>query len=184
MKILALNSSPRPKSNVRIALETALEAAQAKGAETELIDLRKLKISPCLADDYCKAHQGKCAVDDDMQQIYEKILEADALLLGSPIYFFDVTAQLKAVIDRLYAFFGEESVKDTLTGKKLSIIATNGVMTPDMVLPALKIQAKGFELLGFETVDVEALGDNNVPESIKEKEDQLAKAKEIGENLL
>jgi multimeric flavodoxin WrbA len=70
MKIIGINTSPRENSNVRIALVKALEAAEAKGAETEIFDTNKMNIGACQADNYCKAHDGKCPVDDDMQKIY------------------------------------------------------------------------------------------------------------------
>lgn len=184
MKILGINTSPRPGSNVKIALETALEAAQTKGAQTELINTNKLNISPCQGDNYCKGHQGKCAIDDDMTQIYEKILEADAIILASPIYFLDVTAQAKLIIDRLYAFFMEESLQEKLTAKKLSIIATNGTVPAEVLMPTLQTQAEGLKLLGFNIVDIKIFGDNNIPEAIKEKDEQLAEAKTLGENLI
>lgn len=184
MKILGINTSPRPGSNVKIALETALEAAAAKGAETELINTNTMSIKACQGCNYCKANQGKCVNDDDMTQVYEKILEADAVIFGSPIYFIDVTAQAKLVIDRLYAFFMEESLKDTLSAKKLSFIATNGSLPAEQIMPALKIQTTGLNLLGFEILDIEIFGDNNVPEAIKDNSEQLAIAKKIGENLL
>ena len=184
MKILGINTSPRPGSNVKIAIQKALEAAEAKGAETELINTAQLNISPCQADNFCKGHEGKCAIDDDMTQIYEKILEADAVIFGSPIYFLDVSAQAKLVLDRLYAFFMQDAITEKLSTKKLSIIATNGTVPAEMLMPVLKTQGEGLKLLGFKIVDIEIFGDNNIPEAINEKEDQIAKAKAIGENLL
>lgn len=184
MKIIGISTSPRPGSNVKIALQTALEVAETKGAQTELINVAQLKISPCIGDDFCKGHEGKCVLDDDMSQIYEKILEADAIIIGTPIYFFDVTAQAKTVIDRLYAFFMQEAIAEKLSSKTISIIATNGSAPAEAIMPSLKVQAEGFKLLGFNIGDIELLGDNNIPEAIKEKEDQLAKAKAVGENLV
>ena len=91
MKIIGINTSPREGSNVRIALENALEASKAKGAETEIFDINKMNITACQGDNYCKSHEGKCAVDDDMQKIYKAIEEADGVILATPVYFFDVS---------------------------------------------------------------------------------------------
>ncbi|MBQ6220751.1 MAG: flavodoxin family protein [Methanosphaera sp.] len=184
MKILGISTSPRPGSNGKIALQNALEAAEAKGAETELINTAELKIGPCIGDNFCKANEGKCVIKDDMTQIYEKILEADGIILTTPIYFCDVTSQAKAVIDRFYAFFMQEAIAEKLSSKTISIIATNGVAPPEAIMPSLKVQAEGFKLLGFNIRDIITLGDNNEPEAINEKEDQLAKAKAVGENLV
>ena len=80
MKVLGINTSPRELSNVKIALEAALDAASAKGAETEIVDVNKLTITPCQGDNYCKEHDSECALNDDMQDIYQKIEEADGII--------------------------------------------------------------------------------------------------------
>lgn len=184
MKVLGINSSPREESNVRIALEAALEAAGAKGAETEIIDVNGLAISPCQADNYCKEHDSECALNDDMADIYKKMEEADGIILATPIYFFDITAQAKTVIDRLYCYFMNEKYSELFSNKNVAIIATNGGAPVEAFEGSLKTQMVAFETLGFKTGDILVLGDNNIPGAIKEKEDQLEKAKALGENLL
>lgn len=184
MKILGISTSPRPGSNGKIALETALQAAQKKGAQTELVNTAQLNISSCIGDDYCKSHEGKCVLNDDMKQIYDKILKSDAIILASPIYFLDVTSQAKMVIDRLYAFFMQEAIAEKLSSKTISIIATNGVIPAENIMPSLKIQAEGLKLLGFNIGDIEVLGNNNESKGIQKKEDQLEKARKVGENLI
>lgn len=184
MKVLGINASPREVSNVRIALETALEAAAAKGAETEIVDINGLAISPCQADNYCKEHDSECALHDDMDDIYKKLEETDALILATPIYFFDITAQAKTLIDRLYSYFMNEKYTELFSQKKVAIIATNGAAPVEAFMGSLKTQMVAFQTVGFETGDILVLGDNNIPGAIKEKEDQLAQAKELGENLI
>lgn len=184
MKILGINTSPRNASNVRIALEAALEVAEAKGAESEIIDVNKLTITPCQADNYCKEHDSQCALNDDMVEIYEKIEAADAVILASPIYFFDVNAQAKLVIDRLYSYFMDENFSKLFSQKKVSIIATNGGAPVEAFEGSLKTQMVAFTAVGFEAGEIIILGDNNVPGAISDKEDQLQKARELGENLI
>jgi len=99
MKILGINASPRIGGNTDILLDKVLEGAETKGASTEKIILNKLKFSPCqecenMPDD------GSCIVQDDMQGLYKKIKEADALVLASPIFFGSLSAQAKMMIDR------------------------------------------------------------------------------------
>lgn len=184
MKVIGISTSPRKDSNGKIALETALEAASAKGADTELIDAQKLTISPCQADDYCKTHGGKCAIQDDMQNIYKAIEEADGIIIATPIYFTDVTAQAKIIIDRLYAYFMSEEHKNLFASKKVAFITTNGVAPVEAFEASVKTQLGAFEMLGFQTVGFEALTDDNVPGAVKDKEDQLALAKKVGESVL
>ncbi|WP_455644798.1 flavodoxin family protein [Methanosphaera sp.] len=185
MKVIGLCASPRGEnSNVKVALETALEAAAAKGAETELIDVAKLQIMGCQADNYCKAHDGKCAIDDDMQKVYKAIEEADGIILGTPIYFIDVTAQAKLVIDRMYSYFMHEPSKELFSKKNFSIITTNGGLEEEVFMPQIKAQFLAFEMLGFQTKDLVNLPGNNDPLAIKENEDQLEAARKVGENII
>ncbi|MBR3212929.1 MAG: flavodoxin family protein [Methanosphaera sp.] len=182
MKIIGINTSPRENGNARIALVKALEAAEAKGAETEIFDTNKMNIGACQADNYCKAHEGKCPVDDDMQKIYRAIEEADGVILASPVYFFDVCAQAKLVIDRMYAYFQSPFV-ETYGQKKFSLIATQGTPDADAFKDVIQVQANAFGFLGFEVCDVAILTDNNVPGAIESKDDQIDLAKKVGENI-
>ena len=184
MKVLGINTSPREASNVKIALKAALDAASAKGAETEIVDVNKLTITPCQGDNYCKEHDSECALNDDMQDIYQKIEEADGIILASPIYFCDVNAQAKLVIDRLYSYFMNPKYSELFSSKKVSIIATHGAAPLEAFEGSLNTQMAAFEVLGFKTGDIINLDDNNVPGAIKDKEEQLQKARELGEKLI
>ncbi len=184
MKVIGINTSPRDGSNNKIAIQTALDAAAAKGAETEIFDTCKMNISGCQGDNYCKAHGGKCAIDDDMTKIYAAIEEADAIIFGSPIYFGNITGQGKLVIDRLYAYFMSDEHKELFSNKKVSIIGTNGVAPKEACLPALNDILEAFGMLGFQKGEVIDLPDNNDLKAIEGKDDQLAEAKTLGENLI
>ncbi len=101
MRIIAISGSPRGKeSNTRRLVELVLEGARSAGAETELADLSELHINYCTACNACHV-TGECVIDDEMAPLKDKMLAADGLVLGSPLYFDGVTAQLKTVIDRL-----------------------------------------------------------------------------------
>ena len=169
---------------MKIALETPLDATFAKGAETEIVDVNKLTITSCQGDNYCKEHDSECALNDDMQDIYKKIEEADGIILASPIYFCDVNAQAKLVIDRLYSYFMNPKYGDLFSNKKVSIIATHGAAPLEAFESSLNTQMVAFEVLGFKTGDILNLNDNNIPGAIKGKEEQLKKARELGENLI
>lgn len=99
MKILAINGSHRAGQNTAKLLSLALEEAQARGAETELIELSELNIEYCSGCNRCLG-KPMCSIDDDMTQLKEKMLEADGIILGSPDYFSNVTARTKCFIDR------------------------------------------------------------------------------------
>jgi multimeric flavodoxin WrbA len=105
MKVIAFNGSPRKKWNTATLLEKALEGAASKGAETELIHLYDLNYKGCISCFSCKMKDGKsygrCAVKDDLAPIFEKVLDAQALLFGSPIYLGTATGQMRSFLERL-----------------------------------------------------------------------------------
>ena len=99
MIVLGIMGSPRVGGNTDILLDKALEGAKSKGAQVEKVILNNLKFSACqecqnLRDD------GTCIVEDDMQPLYKKIEQADAIILASPIFFGSLSAQTKMMIDR------------------------------------------------------------------------------------
>jgi multimeric flavodoxin WrbA len=104
MKVLGIMGSPRRKSNTDILLDKALEGAKAAGAEVEKVLVSKLKISPCLEIYACRK-DGNCSIKDDMQLLYEKIMETDHIAFASPIFFYGITSQAKAIIDRCQALW-------------------------------------------------------------------------------
>ena len=105
MKLMAFNGSPRKGWNTAVLLEQAVEGAASQGAGTRLVHLYDLRYQGCISCFACKKRGGKsygtCAVQDDLTPIYAEIREADALLLGSPIYFGDVTGEIRSFLERL-----------------------------------------------------------------------------------
>jgi multimeric flavodoxin WrbA len=109
MKVYAINGSPRKNKNTSILLQKALdgvkESAKDKEIETEIINLYDLKYTGCKSCFACKRlggkSYGKCAVKDDLQEVLEKVSQADGLIFGSPIYFGTITGQLQSFLERL-----------------------------------------------------------------------------------
>ena len=105
MKVLAFNGSPRKDRNTATLLYKALEGAASKGADTELIHLYDLNYKGCISCFACKMKDGKsygrCPVNDDLKNVFRKIEEADAIVLGSPIYFGRVSGEMASFLDRL-----------------------------------------------------------------------------------
>ena len=99
-KVLAVNGSPRPDGNTADMLGTVLEVCKQAGFETELYQAGGKPVMGCLACMGCGKHKGSCATDDWVNEVYGKMVEADAIILGSPTYFSDLTPELKAIIDR------------------------------------------------------------------------------------
>jgi multimeric flavodoxin WrbA len=105
MIIMAFNGSPRKKWNTATLLQKALDGAGSQGAETELIHLYDLNYKGCISCFACKTIGGKsygrCAVQDDLAPIFTRIEQADALILGSPIYWGTVSGEMKSFMERL-----------------------------------------------------------------------------------
>ena len=102
MKVIAFNGSARKDGNTAILLNCVLEVLNGEGIETELIQLSGKKINGCRACYKCFQNKDqRCSVTDDiLNECFEKILEADGIVLGSPTYFADITTEMKALIDR------------------------------------------------------------------------------------
>jgi multimeric flavodoxin WrbA len=100
MRIVGIQSSPRGRNSTTLGLlQAALDGAKQAGAETELIDVTKLKIAYCNGCLYCR-QTGKCRIEDDYQGLIEKLRAANGIILSSPNYMSGITAQLKTVFDR------------------------------------------------------------------------------------
>ncbi len=104
-KVIAINASPRRHGNTAELLRQALRGAEESGAETEMVHLYSLNFKGCISCFYCKLkdkEHGVCAVRDDLSPVIERIKEADALILGSPIYFMNLSSGALAFIERLF----------------------------------------------------------------------------------
>ena len=106
MKILAFSGSPRKGGNTDILAKIFLDQVNAMGAETELVRLCDYEISPCASCRLC-VNTGKCVLEDGMGKLYPKLLEADGILIASPVYFNNVSAQTKAFMDRTWCLKGK-----------------------------------------------------------------------------
>ena len=157
MKVLGIMGSPRRQSNTEILLDKALEGAREAGAEVEKVLVSKLKISPCLEIYACRK-DGNCAIKDDMQLLYKKLLEADHVIFASPMFFYGVTSQAKAMIDRCQALWVRKHVlgmgkedKRERRGLFISVGATRGAKLFDGAVLTVKYF--------FEAIGVEYSGD-------------------------
>lgn len=105
MKVIAVNGSPRTNRNTATLLQEALQGAEARGADTKLVHLYNLDYKGCASCLSCKRKgsrlDGLCAMKDDLKEVLQEILESDVLLLGSPIYFGNVTGEMRSFLERL-----------------------------------------------------------------------------------
>ena len=107
MKLLAIVGSPRPKGNTNYLVDHALEEAAKLGTLTEKIIISQYTVTPCLGHDNCASLES-CLQKDDAGWILEKFREADGVILATPVYYYNVSAQMKAFIDRNYFIYKHE----------------------------------------------------------------------------
>jgi len=115
LKLLGIVCSPRNNGNTEILVKEALDSARSLGAETEMIKVTDINITPCDGCESCDI-TGECKIEDDMQDIYTKLLQSDGIIFGSPVYFWSVTAQAKAIIDRTFVFRRERRLRNKVAG--------------------------------------------------------------------
>ena len=99
-KVLAIVSSPRKGGNSELLVDEFVKGAQEAGHEVEKVCLREKKIAPCIACEACLRNGGTCVQHDDMTEVLQKLMEADVIVLSTPVYYYSICAQLKTMIDR------------------------------------------------------------------------------------
>jgi len=115
MKIVGIVGSPRKSGNTEILMNEALKVAREAGFETEMFLMSSKQVAPCDACGTC-FEVGDCVVQDDMQELYPMLEQADGVIFGSPVYFGSVSAQMKAIMDRMFALMRRRAMKDKVAG--------------------------------------------------------------------
>lgn len=121
MKILVLNGSPRPNGNTAAMVAAFADGARESGHEVNIINVCQKKIAGCLACEYCHTKgNGKCIQNDDMQEVYPILEEAEMIVLASPVYYHSFTGQLQCAVNRIYALDKPKNLK------KAALILSSG----------------------------------------------------------
>lgn len=185
MRILALNGSPRKGGNTQALLAAVLEGVAEKGTEVEVIRLNDLTYRPCQNCGGC-SKEGKCVLNDDMTLLYDKLLAADGIIVASPIYFYGVSAQTKAFLDRLQAMWSRKqllmSAGRWLEEKKrkglfVSVAATKG---PKIFDGARLEVYYGLETLGVEKLEEFLVRGIDARGEMAKREEILKEARKAG----
>ncbi len=185
MKVLGIMGSPRVKGNTDLLLDEALRGAKSRQAEVEKLVVDKMKITPC-REYYGCLRDGNCVIRDDMDIIYPKLVEADGIIVASPMFFYGVTAQLKALIDRCQALWARRYVLKTLPDSKkkgvfIGVGATKGKQLFDGSILTIKYF---FQAFGVEYSDELLVRGVDKRGEIKEHPDMLKDAFALGERLV
>ncbi|MDT8719453.1 flavodoxin family protein [Clostridium sp. 19966] len=150
MKIIAINGSARKNWNTSTLLKKALEGAEAAGAETELINLYDLEYKGCISCMACKVKNGKslgrCAVNDGLKPVLDAIDKCDGLILGSPIYFGNITGMMRSFWERLiFQYLSYDDYSKTLFNGKMKTAFIYTMNGPEAMFETMGY-AKVFEM--------------------------------------
>ena len=127
MNILILSGSPRKGGNTDLLVEAFVKGASQKH-HVEVVSVHDYKVNPCMGCNACfKSKSNSCVQKDDMPLIYEKMAVADMLVIASPVYFYGLSAQLKAVIDRFH-----NPIRDTFHIKKTALLLVGAASLPEL----------------------------------------------------
>ena len=151
IKILGLVGSPNINGNTAKLVNTILDGADENGADKVIYNLASLNIKGCDACRKCQ-ESGCCIIDDDMQKLYKEIQTADAVVLGSPVYMWQMTAQTKLFVDRLTAVL-KPNFSSRLDNKKLILVFSQGSSDRDAFKPYFEYTAGLLYYLGFDVLD-------------------------------
>jgi len=189
MDVLAFLGSPRKKGNSEVLTQELLEGVRQAGGSPEIIRLCDLKISPCISCGGCDK-TGRCVVEDDMIPLYEKIISIDKIIVSSPIFFYGVTAQTKAFIDRTQALWNRKRLlqkkgawvdNPERKGFFISVAATRGARIFEGAILTMKY---GYDAMGMQYGgDFLVTGPDKRGDMAK-YEKKLAEAREAGKNFI
>lgn len=158
MKIVVLTGSPRPRGTTALLADEFCAGALEAGHQVTRFDIARKKVVPCAGCGYCEKNGGKCAVRDDMDEILPAVLEADALALVSPIYYYGLSAQLAAAVNRFHAASGVK-LPALFSPKKALLLVAGADADPAVTAPLhAQLSAICAYLHWSEGGTVEALG--------------------------
>jgi len=182
-KVVVLLGSPRKKGNSAILASRIIKGAQEAGAEVETFYLNGMDIRPCQGCYACQKKDSKgCVQDDDMQKIYPKLVEAEAWVIASPVYWFTMSAQTKLFMDRCLALlaYGAQAFR-----KKVAIAMSYGDTDPfrSGCINALRTFQDSFRYVGAKIVGM-VYGSAMEAGQIESQPALLEEAEKLGERLV
>ncbi len=184
MKVVAILGSPRPNGNSAVLAREVVARLQSQGAEAAIFELNQLDFKGCQACGACKTKADACVIEDDFTPIYQAVRQADVVLFASPVYFGDLSGQLKCFWDRFYAFGNPDFSSRLTPGKKSVFILTQGAPPADLFADIHPRYERWLKMFGFQqNYLVRGLGLQEAGEAAKRPE-LLAQAREVADQLL
>jgi multimeric flavodoxin WrbA len=177
MRVLGLVGSPRKGGNTDLLVSRILNGADASKHLTEKVYLYPLNISPCVDCRSCQKGKFQCAIDDDMQRLYQKLEGADVIVFGTPLYWYGPTGKMKLLMDRLRPYVASGKLK----GKRAVVVVPSeeGADACDYVIGMFELS---FEYLGIKLIDKMLVKAYEKAE-VSEQPGMLNSAFELGKTL-
>jgi multimeric flavodoxin WrbA len=183
MKIIGIATTPRKGGNSQALVEHVLSGAKKAGAKTELVRISDLEIRPCLGCGACK-RQGSCVQKDDFAGLVKKLESADAVVLGSPLYWGRLNAQAYPLIDRFYSLLKSDFSTDFPKGKKIVFAMTSGGMGAETIGPVNAYVKHVMSFLGFTDAGLVWQNQCFLPGDIDKHPDKIKEAEKLGAGLV
>jgi multimeric flavodoxin WrbA len=182
-KILILKSSARTNGNSTTLANQIQEGACEAGTDVESINLHGMNIQPCRGCFLCYKSDKGCVIDDDMQVLFPKIRQADALVLASPIYWYNICGLLKLFLDRFIAFSTDRGGYE-LRGKRIGVALSYGAgdIISSGANNAINALESMFRYIGSDLVEI-VHGSGNNPGDIAHNKILMDQAFRLGKNL-
>ncbi len=181
-KVIAFIGSPRKNGNTSSIIWEIVRGAKEAGAETKVYTLNDMNIKPCQSCFYCRKEEA-CAIKDDMQSVYADLKDADAVVIGSPVYMFQVTAQTKLLFDRLFPIM-DASFKPRFGIKKTVIVYSQGNPDVDAFKTSFETNANVLNVMGLNVVDTIISAGANDAKTSSSNANLMTKSFQTGKKLL
>lgn len=176
MKVLGISGSMRKNGNTAELVGTILGRCEEGGVRTEFISLAGRKILPCLGCEKCKEKKWCIIENDDWDEVMQKVMKCDVLVIGSPTYYYDVGGQVKNFIDRTYSLYHDRK----LAGKKGVAVAVHANKGASRTIQTLEGFLSTHEFASLGSVKGQGYHEGDV---LKD-EDAMKKARKIGDKIV
>jgi len=191
--VIGILGSPLPEGNTAKLLELALKGAADAGCTTETIAVNNLDFQPCMEMMFCKEHET-CIMDDDMQQVYGKIRNADSIIIATPVMTMGIPGRLKSFMDRCQVFFMAKYIRNDplVTPEKRKVrrglfICIAGMKIPEVFIGAKLTARAFFDIIDCPYRDELLISDMDTIGDIRSRQDVLdaayTKGRKLGEGL-
>ncbi len=184
MKVAGFVGSPRKNGNTDVLLQQVLDGAAEAGASVDKFYINDMDFKGCQGCGYCRTTEA-CKLSDDMTKMYEVIKNADAVVFASPIYFFQMTGQMRSFLDRCYALLNNDHSPRIEAGKKAAIIGAQGA--PDAnAFTKVYDEFSGIlqQFFGMDVKDIIVDVGHHAPGEAKNDAEMMDRAKSVGASLI